>query len=61
MVEPTEIVNVEVADTMVGDSATLLGLADALRPAGEVPEREIVPENPFKPLRLIAAVAEDPA
>jgi len=61
VLEPTEIVKVEVADVTVGDRGTLLGLADAPRPAGEIPDSEIVPENPFKPLTVITEVAEDPA
>ena len=61
MLEPTETVKVEVADVIVGDSGTLLGLAEALRPVGEIPDSEIVPENPFKPLTVITEVAEDPA
>ena len=61
MLEPTETVKVEVADVIVGDSGTLLGLAEALRPAGEIPDSEIVPENPLKPLSVMTEVAEDPA
>ncbi len=39
----------------------LLGLETALRPVDPVAESVIVPLNPFKPLRLIVEVPEDPA
>ncbi len=51
----------EVADVMVGDSTTLFGLADAVRPVGGVSDNETLPENPFMPLRVITKVPEDPA
>jgi hypothetical protein len=61
VVEATVIVNVEVAEVTVEESRTLLGLADAPRPAGGVSDRETVPVNPFRPLRVMRAVPEVPA
>lgn len=55
------MLNVEAAEVVEGERGTLLGLADAPRPAGGVSDRETVPANPFSPLRLIVAVPEDPA
>jgi hypothetical protein len=59
--ESTEIDKVDVADTIVGDNTTLLGITDGLRPAGEISAKETVPENPLKPLTVTSVVAEDPA
>lgn len=61
VVEATVMVNVEVAEVIIGESRMLLGLADAPRPDGGVSDRERVPVNPFRPLRVIGEVPEDPA
>jgi hypothetical protein len=61
VVEATVIVNVEVAEVIVGERRRLLGLADAPRPVGGVSDRETVPVNPFRPLRVMRDVPEVPA
>jgi hypothetical protein len=61
VVAATVIVRVEVAEVVVGESRTLLGLADAPRPVGGASDRETVPVNPFRPFTMIGEVAEDPA
>jgi len=61
VVEATVIVKVDVVEVIVGERRTLLGLADAPRPAGGVSDRETVPVNPFRPLRVMRDVPEVPA
>ncbi len=59
--ESTLMVSVEVADVIDVESRTLLGLNTAVRPTGTVAGRAIPPENPFRPLRMIDEVPEEPA
>ncbi len=61
MFEATETVSVDVAETEAGDNIMLLGLESALRPDDPVADKDMVPVNPFKPLRVTGDVVEDPA
>ncbi len=61
MVEETETVNVDVAETVAVVSTMLFGLASALIPDGPDTDSEMVAEKPFRPLRVIVEVPEDPA
>jgi hypothetical protein len=61
VVEATVIVKVDVAEGIVGERRTLLGLADEPRPVGGVSDREIVPVNPFRPMSVMRDVPEVPA
>lgn len=60
VVADAEIVSVEVAETVTADNTTLFGLETALSPV-EVADSVMVPLNPFRPLRLIVEVPEEPA
>ncbi len=56
-----ETVNVDVAEVVVEDSVTLVGLGIAVaRPNGTVVARLTVPENPLYPAIVSVEVPEDP-
>jgi hypothetical protein len=61
VVDETVTVNVDVAETVAVVNTMLLGLASVLNPDGPGTDNEMVPLKPFRPLRVIVPVAEEPA